>query len=86
MIDLVDEHNARQADFIEPLENELQGRNLFLVRLAHHHRHIAADQRSTYVLVEFNGARAIEECVALTQVVRRGHIELNAHAVTARFR
>lgn len=68
LVDLVDEHDARQAEFVELLENELEGRRLLLVRLADDDGGIASGQRGAGLLREFDGARTVDEGVAVTEV------------------
>ena len=45
LVDLVDEDDAREADFVELLENELEGGRLLVIGLADDDGGIAAQQR-----------------------------------------
>src|SRR6185503_14079996 len=84
-VDLVDEDETRDVEIVELLQNKLKRRDLLVIWLAHHNRRIAARQRGACLLREFNGSRAIDEGVRLIHVSRRSDIELDAHAVGARF-
>ena len=86
LVDLVDEDDAREADFVELLENELEGGRLLVIGFADDDGGIAAQQRGAGVLREFDGAWTVDEGVAVAEKGGGRRVELDAHAVGAGFR
>ncbi len=73
----------RNAAIFELLEDQLQRRNLLLVRLAHHHGGVASGQRVRRVGLKLDRAGAVEEGEAVAEELDGGGIELDTHAVMA---
>ena len=84
LVHLVDEQDARQVDLVQLLEDQLQGRCLLVVRLADDDGDISTAERGALVLREFDGARAIDEGVAIAEVGGGRGVEFDTHAVGAR--
>jgi hypothetical protein len=84
-VDLVEEQKARDAAVLELLEDQLQRRHALRVGLAHHDCRIAARQRQCAFMLEFDGARAVDEGEAVAQESHVRHVQLDAHAVIAGF-
>ena len=84
-IDLIKEKQVRQSQLFEPFQNHLQSGHAFGIGLAHDDGCIARRQRQGALVLEFNRARAINECELVIEERHVGDIERNAHAVIARF-
>jgi hypothetical protein len=82
-IDLVEEQEAGNAPVLELLEDELQRRNALGIGLAHHDGGIACGQRQRALVLELDGARAIDESELVVEKGGVGDVELDAHAVVA---
>jgi hypothetical protein len=86
LVHLVDEEKARQPDLVQLLQYQLQ-RGAFFSSASQ--TTMAASQpmqRRARILREFDGARAIDEGVAVAHECGGGGIEFHAHAVGAGFR
>ena len=83
LVDLVDEDDARQADLVQLLENDLQGGGLLRIGLHDDDGGVAAHQGGAGVLGELHRAGAVDEGVGVAQKIRGGGVELDAHAVGA---
>ena len=86
LVDLVEEENAGQAQFVQPVEDELQRWQLLGVGFDTHDGEVAVLQRGFRLVGEFNGARAVDDGERLADAVGGGNGGLDAHAVCARFR
>ena len=84
-VDLVEEEKMRNAAILELLEYELERRYALGIRLADDHGSIAAGQYRIGLGLELDGARAVYESEAISQELHIGHVDLDAHAVIARF-
>ena len=73
-------------EIVELLEDQLQRRHFLVVGLADDDRRVAAGERGARFLGEFDRARTIDEGEALVHELGGGDIELDAHAMCARFR
>jgi hypothetical protein len=83
-VDLVQEQKARNAEFLELAQDDLQLRQLLLVRLADHDRGIDRRQRGAHVVRELDRAGAVDEGIAVTHETGRGGGKPHAHLVEAR--
>ncbi len=86
LVDLVEEQEARDFQVFELAQDQLQLRDLLLVRLAHHHRGVDRGQRRAHIVNEFDRAGAIDEGVVVAEEIRGRDRELDAHLVVTRFR
>ena len=82
-VDLVEKQEARDAEILEFAQDDLQLRQLLLVRLADHHRGVDRRQRGAHVVREFDRAGAIDEGVAVAHEVGGGGGKADAHLVVA---
>ena len=83
LIDLIQEQDARQAEFLELAQDNLQRRNLARVGLAYHDRGVADRQRVAHVVDELDRSRAVEEGEPVAHVVDAADVRLDAHGVAA---
>ena len=84
-IDLVQKQKARNAEILELAQDELQLRQLFLVRLADHDRGIDRRQCGAHVVRELDRTGTIDKSVAVAHESRCGGGQANAHLVVASF-
>jgi hypothetical protein len=85
-VDLVDEEEAGHAGLLQLPQGHFEGRDLALVRLAHHHRRVAGGHDVAHLVQEFRRAGAIDEGHGVAEEIHRGHVGLDAHAVGAGLR
>jgi hypothetical protein len=83
-IDLVEEQKARDLELFQLAQDDLKLRQLFLVRLADHHRGVDCGKRCAHVARELHRTRAVDEGVAVAHEIGRGRRKRNAHLVMAR--
>ncbi len=86
LVDLVEEQETRNPEVFEFAHDDLQLRQLALVGLAHDDRGIDRRQRGTHVVREFNGARTIDEGVAVAHEAGGRGCQPDTHAVVTRLR
>ena len=79
LVDLVEEEEARDALVLERLQDDLEGRDLFLVGLGDHHREIDGCEYGFGLEGEFDRAGAIEECDLVAHEIGLGDVRLDAH-------
>ncbi len=84
LVDLVQEQDARYAELVELAHDQLQRRDLLLVRLGDHHRQVAGGEHRLRLEGEFDRARGIQESQTFAHEVGRGDNRLDAHLVSAR--
>ena len=83
-IDLVQKQKARNAEILELAQDDLQLRQLLLVRLADHDRGIDRGQRGAHVMRELDRAGTIDKGVTVAHETGRGSGEAHAHFVIPR--
>ena len=83
-VDLVEEDEARDAEFLEFAQDELQRGNLARIGLADDDRRVTHRQDVAHFVGEFDRARAVDESVAVAEIIGGGDIGLHAHGVGAR--
>ena len=83
LVDLVEKQKARDAEIFEFAQDDLQLRQLFLVRLADHDRGIDRRDRGAHVVREFYRAGTIDKGVAVAHEGGGGGGEAGAHLVAA---
>src|SRR6185312_6797313 len=83
-VDLVEEKKAGNLQVFQLTQDDLELRQLFLVRFADHHRGIDRGQCRTHVVPKFDRARTIDKGVTVAHEAGRGGGEGDAHLVTAR--
>ena len=86
LVDLVEEQKARDLQVFEFAQDQLQLRDLLLVRLAHHDRRIDRRQRRAHVMDELDRTGAIDERVVVAEEIRGRDRKFHAHLVVTRFR
>ena len=84
-VDLVQKQKTRNAVVLKLTQDDLQLRQLLLVRFADHDRGIDRGQRGAHVMREFDRAGTIDEGVAVAHEGGGGGGEAHAHLVAARF-
>src|SRR5262249_26364861 len=84
-VDLVEEQKTGNAAVFELLQDELQRRNALGIGLADHDSGIAAGERNCALMLKFYGTGAVDEGEGVAEEADVGNVELNAHAVVARF-
>ena len=84
-IDLVQKQKTRNAEILELAQDDLQLRQLLLVRLADHDRGIDRGQRGAHVMRELDRAGTIDKGVTIAHEGGGGGGEADAHLVAARF-
>ena len=82
-IDLVQKQKARNAEILELAQDDLQLRQLLLVRLADHDRGIDRGQRGAHVMRELDRAGTIDKGVTVAHESGGGGGEAHAHLVVA---
>ena len=82
-VDLVEKQKTRNAEIFQLAQDDLQLRQLLLVRLADHHRGIDRRQRRAHVMRELDRAGTIDEGVTVAHEGGGGGGEADAHLVTA---
>jgi hypothetical protein len=65
------------------LQDELKRGNFFIVRFAYDDSRVARRQRRVRLMLILDRARAIDECVGISEKICLCDIELDAHAVIA---
>ena len=85
-VDLVEEEEVGDPAILELLQNELEGRHALGIGLADHHGCVASGQDCSRLALEFNGPRAVYESERVVQKLHIGDVDLDTHAVIARFR
>ena len=85
-IDLVEEQEAGNAAVLQLLHDQLQRRHALGVGLAHDDGGVAGGQRQRTFVLEFDRAGRVDEGEAVAEEGGVGNVELDAHAVVARFR
>jgi len=83
-VDLVEEQKARDFQIFELAQDDLQLRQLLLVRLADDHCGIDRGQRRAHVVRKFHRARTIDKSVAVTHEGGGRGRQRHAHLVMAR--
>ena len=83
-VDLVQKQDAGNAEILQLAQDNLQLRQLLLVRLADHHRGIDRRQRGAHVMRELDGAGTIDEGVTVAHETGRGGGKTHAHLVVPR--
>ena len=83
LVDLVEEQEARNAEFLELAQDDLQLRQLLLVRLADHDRGIDRRKRGAHVVRELDRTGTIDKGVAVAHEGGGGGGEADAHLVMA---
>ena len=76
----------RQSQLIQSIEHHLKSGHAFGVWLANDDRSIAASQRQSAFVQEFDRAGTIYESKSVAEECCIRDIELNAHGMFARFR
>ena len=84
-VDLVQKQKTGNAEILELAQDDLQLRQLLLVRLADHDRGIDRGQRGAHVMRELDRAGTIDKGVAVAHESGGGGGEADAHLVVARF-
>ena len=84
-IDLVQKQKTRNAQILELAQDDLQLRQLFLVRLADHDRGIDRGKRGAHVMRELDRAGTIDKGVAVAHETGGGGAQADAHLVVAGF-
>ena len=82
-IDLVEEQEARDAAVLELLQDQLQRGHPLGIGLAHHHGRVAARERERALVLELDGAGAVDEGEVVAEEADVGDVDLDAHAVVA---
>ena len=82
-VDLVEKQKARNAEVLELAQDDLQLRQLLLVRLADHDRGIDRRDRGAHVMREFHRAGTIDKGIAVAHESGGGGGEAGAHLVVA---
>ena len=85
-VDLVEEEEVGDALILELLEDQLQRGDALGIRLADHDRRIARRQHRVGLGLELDRSRAVDEGKAIAEKFDVGDVDLDAHAVVARFR
>ena len=83
-IDLVQKQKTGNAEILELAQDDLQLRQLLLVRLADHDRGIDRGQRGAHVMRELDRAGTIDKGVTIAHEGGGGGGEADAHLVVAR--
>ncbi len=84
LVDLVEEQDARHAVLVQLAQDELQGGDLLLVGLRHHHREVAGGEHGLGLKGEFHRAGAVHEGQRVAHELRRGEAGFHAHGVRPR--
>ena len=82
LVDLVEEEDVRDALVLEVLEDDLQGRDLFLVGLRDNDREIDAGDHRLRLEAELDRARTIKDGELVAHVFGFGDVYLDAHLVS----
>ena len=85
-VDLVEEEDARQAHVLDLAQDHLERRRLFRIRLTDNDGRVANGEHIAHLMHELDGARAIDEGVAVTEEFRGRNIGFHAHRVGASLR
>jgi hypothetical protein len=83
-VDLVQKQKTGNAEVLQLAQDDLQLRQLLLVRLADHHRGIDRRQRGAHVMRELDGAGTIDKGVTVAHESGCGGGEAHAHLVVPR--
>ncbi len=84
-VDLVEEQEARDLQFFQLTQDDLELRQLLLVGLADHDGRVDRGQRRAHVVGELHRARTVDEGVAFAHEGGAGRRERDAHLVMAGF-
>jgi hypothetical protein len=84
LVDLVEEQKARNLEILELAQDQLQLRNLLLIRLAHHDRSVDRGQRRAHVVGKLDRARTIDKRIAVAEECGGRDRKLDAHLVMPR--